>query len=854
MARVCPNRNGSNLSRSETYHYGCRLIFALVVIAVCTVQCLGQTKRLVLIKCDGLPMDLVDRFVRQRDPVTGKSALPWIDYIFYQRGTRMANFYVRGMSLSAPSWSLLETGQHLQLKGNVEFDRYTLHSYDYLNFFPLYVAGINGSRIDMPAVEVLDSLGIPLLTDAFPHDQRYITFSLFLRGARYSTLQGSLQNRFKKSPKDLFDEWTMGFELRHALTDELVRELLTKLQDPKVQYLDLFLSDFDHIAHHNNDAQSQLSVLKQMDSIIGQVWTGINRTPLASDTALVLISDHGFNTSEQFYSQGFNLVKLLGSRAGGGHHVITKRRLLMDYAIKGVNPLVPLITTTTEDSYYLKRQSADYPTAMLDFDGNERASIQLRDSDLNKLHILLQQLQRNDLAKPAVTAATVEFFATIDRRRPQWSRVLVDLKNELVVLRKNIETQRKLWESQPKKFSKEDMEAGRDDAAKRVFVRLSQYQREEREYSQYALVLENLLTLSPEAFDPAKHRIEELIPKESMGDRNSLYQLQNYVVGPGSDGLVVNGDGSLNMERSFVRVNYFDLLLGVTVRNVQKGLSTHPLDLIATRLNSESVASLVNEKDLSPDVVWVTGGDKQALLLFRTNDAGELSIRYKPISHLTADATGQLRFDTIEWQPDLPLHIFEDPNLKIPTSDKAQWLNEWHTETEWLEALHRTAYSNGLIGLHEEMTRHPIDSLSTGDPNLTSDQRVMRELLKRQRELCEPEMLLVANNHWNFDVRGFNPGGNHGSFFRISTHSVFMIAGGKNTGIPQSRLIEAPYDSLSFVPTLLALVGDLRDDSTPVPSLLEKGFGGFPGRVIKELLPGRHDESKTVTTGASPSP
>ena len=98
----------------------------------------GQTKRLVVIKCDGLPYDVVDRFVKQHDPQSGKSVLPWIDHIFYQRGARLSNFYVRGMSLSAPSWSLLETGQHLQIKGNVEFDRFTLHSYDYLNFFPLY--------------------------------------------------------------------------------------------------------------------------------------------------------------------------------------------------------------------------------------------------------------------------------------------------------------------------------------------------------------------------------------------------------------------------------------------------------------------------------------------------------------------------------------------------------------------------------------------------------------------------------------------------------------------------------------------------------------------------------------------
>ena len=52
-------------------------------------------------------------FVHERDPRTGKSQLPWFDYIFYQRGTRLANFYVRGMSLSAPSWSIIDTGQHL---------------------------------------------------------------------------------------------------------------------------------------------------------------------------------------------------------------------------------------------------------------------------------------------------------------------------------------------------------------------------------------------------------------------------------------------------------------------------------------------------------------------------------------------------------------------------------------------------------------------------------------------------------------------------------------------------------------------------------------------------------------------
>ena len=98
-------------------------------------------------------------------------------------------------------------------------------------------------------------------------------------------------------------------------------------------------------------------------------------------------------------------------------------------------------------------------------------------------------------------------------------------------------------------------------------------------------------------------------------------------------------------------------------------------------------------------------------------------------------------------------------------------------------------------------------------------------------------MLLVANNHWNFDVRGFNPGGNHGSFFRISTHATLMFAGGDKTGIPRGAIVEEPYDTLSFVPTLLALTGNLRDDNQPIPTLWDKGFRRFPGRVVKEILP-----------------
>ena len=782
---------------------------------------------------------MVDRLTRQRDPQSGKSVLPWIDHIFYQRGARLSNFYVRGMSLSAPSWSLLETGQHLQIKGNVEFDRYTLHSYDYLNFFPLYLAGIVGARVDMPAVEILDALGLPLLADAYPHDERYMTISLFLRGPRYATLQSGLQNKFLRPPKELFDEWTMGLEMRNAVTDQLLRELLQKLENPKIRYADLFLADFDHIAHHNNDTESQTFVLKQMDSVIGQVWTAIQKTPYANDTALVVISDHGFNTDDKIYSQGYNLVKLLGSRAGGGHHVITKRRLMLDYSVKGINPLVPLITTTTPDSYYLKGESTVYPTAMLDFDGNERASVHLRDSDLNVLHILLKQLQRNDLRPEVRKAATEGFFSVIDKRRAEWKQKLDELRNELRVLNGAIEQQRKLWEAQPKKFTKEQQNAGLDDAAKRIWVQLDRWQIEQRQYSAYLLALGNLLSLSPEGFSPAKIKIRDVIPKESMGDRNTIHRLQNYVYALSPNGFALNSDGSLDFARSFLRLDYFAMLHDITVRNnVQRGITNRPIDLIATRLTRDLVLPLIEDRDIDEDVIWISAGaNRQALLLSRRGTDGQLSLRYLPVSNLRQDADGKLQFKLIDWQAGLPLQMFEDPNLIVPGNNRAAWLSQWHTDTEWLEALHRTHYSNGFVGLHEELARHHNERLTPDDPTLGADEKLMRHYARRKRELVEPDMLIVARDHWNFDVRGFNPGGNHGSFFRISTHSVFMIAGGANTKIPQALTIEEPYDSLSLIPTLLALTGDLRDDNNPVPRLWDRGFRRFPGRVVKELLP-----------------
>lgn len=834
------------------------ILLAVLCLSASPPAARAQARRVVVVKVDGLSQDQIDRFVGERDERTGKSLLPWFEHVFYERGTRLQNFYVRGMSLSGPSWSLLDTGQHLQVKGNVEFDRLTLHSYDYLNFIPFWLGHAGRVRVDMPGVELLDELGVPLLIDNYPYDERHISFQLYQRGTRWTTLERGLKGYFARTPTDLFDEWVMGLGARNILMDQLEREVIDKLDDPRVRYLDFYTTEFDHAAHHNRDRASHLAALQELDSQIGRIWTAIRKTPQAAETALVVVSDHGTNTDERVYSQGFNLVKLLAGANGGGHHVVTKRRLMNDYAVKGFYPLVPLIYTTSDESYYLKGQSNDYPTALVDFDGNERAAVHLRDSDLNTLHVLLAQLQSRRLSPAQARAASDYFFATIDRRRAVWQRLVFELAEELGALRHLIEKQQALYATRPKKWTKADGDAGRDQEARRLFAQIDSWTTDERQYTEYLRTLSNLLALSRDGFAPLKLKIPDLIAKGAMGEANSIAELQNYVVGLAPEGIALAPDGSLDAARTFARIDYLSLLRETRVRNnVQTGVDSRPVDFVSLRVPPEDLNAGAADDLRADSVVWLyRGADSQALILAREGHGGARLLRYLPVSNLTQDAGGQIHYERAAWRADLPLKIWEDAKVQLPAgAPRAEWLAGWHTDLEWLRALHLTDYSNGLVGLDEQFARHATPATEEDVPGLSRDERLIRRYRQRQRRLVETDLLVFASNHWNFDVRGFNPGGNHGSFLRVSTHSTLMYAGGDATKIPRGLVVEEPYDSLSFVPTFLTLTGQLPRPGAPPFAGFARQASEFPGRVVAELFaPAPHSSSPAAITSSKKTP
>jgi hypothetical protein len=754
----------------------------------------GKVQRIVILKVDGLPDGLLERSVKEtggpgRD---GHSRLPWIQHVFSENGVWLENFYVRGLSLSAPSWSLLDSGRHLQIRGNVEYDRYTLHAYDYLNFFPFYFSYAASKQVDMPAAELMDEAGVPLLVDRFPYEQRFQSPQLLQRGLRLSSLPGALKRAVAaSSPKDFLDEWNIGLPWAGSWYRQNEADLVNTLKDPRVRYLDYFTGEYDHLGHLTGDHVSQLHALEDLDALVGRIWNAIGASPLAANTALVLVSDHGMNTSETVFSQGFSLVDWFNSSAGGAHHVLTNRHPLTEFKLKGLDPFVSEVITPSPDSAYLAGQSDQYPTAMLDLDGNERANIGLRNNAFNVLQILLDQLIQKRLPGPVRNAALTALFSTLDKVRVEWRRDMDDLSDELIALDSRIEALQKKVDAQPKKkkWTPEQVSRGLDKDARREVVRLNAWRAERKAYAEYVAIIWRLLDLKPADFDPGKFKMTELIPPKSLGPLNSLWDLRHYVTGRAPGGLVVAEDGSLDWDRSFRTVDYFSALRSISVRNnVQPGLAPKPIDFIAVRI-----------PDRDAVLLWRDDAH-QALILTRGSE-----LRYQPVNS---------SLEPVPWAPGLPLELFEDPQLNIAGSDheadRITWLSQWHDERAWLEAVHRTRYSNGIIGLTEEL----LDPAST--PGEVPD-----SYRERKRNLRRTDLLLLANDHWNFNVRGFNPGGNHGSFFRISTHSVLLFAGGKDTGIPAGLRIETPYDSLSFVPTILKLMG------RPEPDL--------PGPVIKEL-------------------
>jgi len=805
-----------------------------------------SVRRLILLKFDGLPFELVQRYVEERDPQTGKSLLPWIRRVFYEEGVVFEHFYTRGQSLSGPSWAMLATGRPQPLLSNVEWDRATGRMEDYLNNVLIQYDLLRGRRAHARAVEVLDERGAPLLEDLYEPEEKRIGLELIRRGTSWTALARTVRARF---PHDSVEELlarVLGGPDSHEAFDMANEEhLLAHVRDPRFRYLSAFYTLFDHFVHTSNDEALIRELLRRVDRTVGRLYTAIREGPYAEETVLILISDHGVTTRPDVYSQGFNLVNYFTRAEWGGHHVLTKRANLHDFQFRSVNFLAQGFITPSRESLYLKGQ-AHYPTLFIDYDGNERAMLQFRHSDLNVLHLVLRELQRQRPEREA-RALRAFFFEVIERNRARWERECRDLREELWALDVWLRRLRDILAALP---------AEPEERRKELRAQMKNLAEYRAEYEAYLRMLANLLALRPEHFDPRAVRAEDLIRPRAFGPPNSVYHLQNYVVGLRDGRIHLSADGRLDEAATFRRLDYLQLLKGHRVlNNVQPQVSPYPVDFIARRIPYEELRSAVHGTPLDTgyDAVWLySGEERQALLIAKPSpaDPEQWWLRYVPIARLRQSADGRITFELREWQPGFPLALWEDEGLNV-AGDRRAWLEAFHSEREWIEATHATRYAIAIVGLYELLGKPVRTFLSEGyvekvraaerlvgatpQEDDAAPEALLLRFFERRRRNMEPDLLLHANPHWNFNIRDFNPGGNHGSFLRTATWATWMMWGGRHAGLKRGYRVVRPYESLSFVPTVLELIGAMRGGQLSEEARA-KGFRPLPGAIAWEVF------------------
>jgi hypothetical protein len=832
--------------------------------------------RVVVLKFDGLPPSLVDRYVNTIDPRTGRSIVPWIKRLFYEGGVRFTNYYSRGMSLSMPSWAMTDSGQHGVIKGNWEVDRHTGEPEDYLNMFDLHVEAMRERRAYPRSVEALDAAGIPLLSDAFRFEERRTGIQLLRRGTMFvdfldvglQPVRGNLKARLA----DLLSgtDWEVAFDI--ATREDMVRAI----RDPKYRYVDYYNVYVDHLLHRDNDEQQLIRALRQADLAIGEAYEAVVASGAADRTMLAVVSDHGITYDESGrFSHGLNLLPYLTSREFGALNVLSRRGHLPEFTFQGsiFKPLPPLsVVTAARESYYLDRRR-EQAICAIDNDGNERVQIHLRSPELNRLQMLRHALTRREVEGHQREAVEQAALQILERNREAWRREALEIREELSALvalrvrygeeiRELARVNEKRRELAKKKLplpSGPPLAPFESASALNTIDRVKDMAQRERElraavwryeqlakgYERYRVSLELRASIrTGEALEAA--RDEALFGDRDLGANLSLADLRAYPVGMRD--IVLDETGRLDDTRSFVTVDYLKAFGVLRVANtVYDEFASRPVDFSVVRLPlDETRRAAIGAGLLEPaDADEVTS----ALLLYRS-DTEQLVLFAKSrpgcepsISLLPAVVTqqpgpgGAITIARTGWTDGVPLGLYRDPRLASGAEDRAAWLTAFHTEREWLDAVHRTKLGLGVVGLSEVFSRDYVDAFESAMArDKTPEERLARRFELRRRKAMETDLLLHASAHWNFSVKDFNAGGNHGGFSRQSMHAVLWMTGGSATRIPKGPLlVERACDGLDFAPTILEAAGVTSSGRLP-ETLVTGGFRPFPGRVAYEAL------------------
>jgi hypothetical protein len=190
----------------------------------------------------------------------------------------------------------------------------------------------------------------------------------------------------------------------------------------------------------------------------------------------------------------------------------------------------------------------------------------------------------------------------------------------------------------------------------------------------------------------------------------------------------------------------------------------------------------------------------------------------------------------------MPLRLFEDERFDTGGEPRVDWLSRFHPDREWLAAVHATDEGLAVMGLPEAFSTAYAGTFARVAARApTRAERLRTEFELARRLAMESDVFVAASPLWNFDLKDFNPYGNHGGFRRQSMNALFWLHGGPETRVsPGPRLVTTPFDALDVAPTLFEAAEIATDGKIPT-RYRDAGFTNLPGRVVRDAF-GRGNE------------
>jgi hypothetical protein len=794
-----------------------------------------ESPKLVMIKIDGLSWFVLEAALDPSGPATdrlphpemfrdahqylqsvlGKRVLlPNFRTYFFLEGVRAETIYSGTLPVSTPSWAMIDTGQPSVVKTNSYFNRFSGRLINYLDQVRESSDLLKGAG-KTTSLWQLDLLGVPILADAFPQGRIWAAIQPYYRGRPHDQLSNlgkhlvtggqpgrnpfALLHRHLKGTVHDLDYPEKNDEAVARLT---ARKIVEELEGrERYDFINTAFYTMDHQIHLDADYRNILTWLIHVDDWVGGIMAAIQKSGRTRDTLVAVVSDHGLDFDPININYSLPINRWLRDPRFGAHNtiatVVENSAHALSTPIRGIdfNRLYE-----SPQSPYGKRVPGGekgYVTAFTANNGNPRFDAFLRNSDVNRLHLLLLEIRRVRRDTEKLERIYPVFREHLSLARP-W------LADDLA----KAEAASLIFEAQAQQLEI-DASTSSLDSARRL-------KEEAEDFRRVIDGLSRLLSIPEDAdgwlrWAKSRFKVSDYIPKRYLGPPNELRQLKSYVCGWKEEEAV----RWIERPAAFKTIDYPESITSFRAASPNAYGNPHPFAFFSARLPVDEV-KLETDRPLR-QVIWLKFSQKRGEALIAESEQGDLL--YQP--------TAPMQFNRLGYSvtPDPDSDPLEYAGLA------GRWLSprQWGEGTESSEMTVVPVILTDLFrDNHEQFldSPHLEERLSAG----TVPQEEYLSALRFRFEQKTCDFRVWTNRGWNVNSNAHTPGGSHGAFHSMDTRTVFAVWGGSSFPLKRGTLVEGTFFTYDIVPTLLKALGKLGPDGQVLPSA-----GAFPPSYFPTL-------------------